>query len=729
MKSFFAPLSARVLVGQAIGLVVTATVGLLILYVGIRAQVYEDILASGSAAVEMLESVIKQDPDLKQFNSESHAQQLDKALDQFVAEFAGISRMSVVDHNLRIIADTSNVQVGSVSDQNTLIELMQNPREDVEPLFYTRAGLRYIRISQAIHGLYDPTRDSDVIGAVSIDLSLSEAERQVNIIFGWAAGVLFLLFALQLSLQYLSLRHWVLNPIRELVHAAQKIGRGQFDSRALISPVHELEEMERAFNTMAEEIERTNTMLQENTQSLHTIIQSSPLAMIKMNNEQKVVMWNPAAERIFGWSREEALGHPLQTIPPDKQAETASMFKTLLSGQSLTGFNTQRLRKDGTRIDVSISAAPLYDPLGNVTGFSSIVADITNLKQAEEAMKASNESLSITVAKLEQRTQELTLLSEMGELLQTCHTTEEAHLVIARSIGTIFPKLDGVLYEIPPSRDQMEPIASWGVNPNARPFEMDSCWALRRGRSYLVTNPDSNLICPHISNNLTEPTPYVCVPMMAQGEALGILHLRCAPGSQSLLLDNQKLIETVAEQLALALSNLKLREELRQQSIRDPLTGLYNRRYLDETLAREISRAKRNDLPVGIILMDLDHFKSFNDTFSHKAGDEVLRILGRFLQTQARADDIACRYGGEEFTLILPGTSQDVTQQRAEQLRVGVRALKMNFEGQTLGSLTLSVGVAMFPIHGDDGHDVLQAADAALYRAKQNGRDRVELAE
>lgn len=182
------------------------------------------------------------------------------------------------------------------------------------------------------------------------------------------------------------------------------------------------------------------------------------------------------------------------------------------------------------------------------------------------------------------------------------------------------------------------------------------------------------------------------------------------------------------EQIVLALSNLKLRDSLRQQSIRDSLTGLFNRRYLEETLSLEIQRAKRNNSPFSVIMIDLDHFKRFNDTHGHEAGDVVLQTLGGFLKRHVRAGDIACRYGGEEFTLVLPSTTLELAQQRAEELSEGVRSLHIDFNGPSLGPFSLSAGVATFPNHGDGSEMILQAADMALYRAKNEGRDRVMVA-
>jgi diguanylate cyclase (GGDEF)-like protein len=181
----------------------------------------------------------------------------------------------------------------------------------------------------------------------------------------------------------------------------------------------------------------------------------------------------------------------------------------------------------------------------------------------------------------------------------------------------------------------------------------------------------------------------------------------------------------VSEHLSLALANLKLRETLRTQSIRDPLTGLFNRRYMEESLERELRRAERRGHPVGVIMIDLDHFNHFNNTFGHQAGDALLQAFGELLRTRVRSEDIACRYGGEEFTLIMPEAPPEIVLQRAEQLREEVRELRVNLRGQALGMVTASMGVAVFPTDAGVGSELIREADRALYLAKEAGRDRV----
>ena len=164
---------------------------------------------------------------------------------------------------------------------------------------------------------------------------------------------------------------------------------------------------------------------------------------------------------------------------------------------------------------------------------------------------------------------------------------------------------------------------------------------------------------------------------------------------------------------------------LRDQVVHDELTGLYNRRYLEESFGREESRARRSGQPLGVLMIDIDNFKRFNDTLGHAAGDAVLRAMGQYLLSAARGEDIVCRYGGEEFVLVMTQAPHSTVLDRAEKLRRGVQGLEIEYDGRLVGPITISVGVAIFPDHGESGQAVLLSADTAMYRAKQSGRNRV----
>lgn len=223
---------------------------------------------------------------------------------------------------------------------------------------------------------------------------------------------------------------------------------------------------------------------------------------------------------------------------------------------------------------------------------------------------------------------------------------------------------------------------------------------------------------------------YICVPLAAHGETIDVVYLEGYPASAGAGAtqedESQSLnrgAEALGERMSLALANIQLRDALKAQSILDPLTGLFNRRYMEESLEREVQRAVRNKGSVAVLMIDLDHFKQFNDSFGHEAGDTVLRAIGGFLIQHTRGQDVACRYGGEEFALILSGASAEGARLRAEALHRDLKDLIIRHAGETLERVTLSIGGAAYPDQANGG-DLLRAADRALYQAKAEGRDR-----
>jgi diguanylate cyclase (GGDEF)-like protein len=329
---------------------------------------------------------------------------------------------------------------------------------------------------------------------------------------------------------------------------------------------------------------------------------------------------------------------------------------------------------------------------------------------------------------------EITLLGELSESLQSCLSTEEAHNLITATAQILFPGSSGAVCITANSRDVVEVAATWGNDAlTERHFEPKDCWALRRGRLHR-TGMDPVLTCSHLGSRSSAGS--MCVPMMAHGEALGLLYLEIGlsadtnPGaiSDQPFSSEERLARTLAEQSALAMANLNMRDVLKMQSIRDPLTGLFNRRYMEESLDRELRRTARKKSSLGVLMIDVDHFKKFNDTFGHEAGDVVLRSLGALLKTHFRAEDIVCRYGGEEFTAILPEALGDAAQQRSTELCKSAKQMLVQQRGQALPSISLSIGIAIYGEHGTTADALVRAADLALYIAKNEGRDRVVVA-
>ncbi len=443
--------------------------------------------------------------------------------------------------------------------------------------------------------------------------------------------------------------------------------------------------------------------------------------------EGNIISVNRAIERIAGYTRAEALKMNItDVIAPEYAALARKMLDPQIAGEVPLHQEIEVFSKDRSRITLGISTRPIFRG-GKAVAVQGIARDITKRKEMETSLQETNQKLEAWVGELEHRTREMTMLNEMGDILRACLTTDEAYSVIVRVAQQVFPAKVGALYIIAPSRNIVESVAVWGDPKLAeRSFVPTECWALRRGRTHWVENSQSGLICKHVHH----PTPYgyVCIPMMAQSEAIGVLHLT-QPDNVNMTESKQRMAVMMSEQIGMALSNLRLHETLRSQSIRDPLTGLFNRRFMEESLELEIRRASRNQRPLGMIMLDLDYFKYFNDNFGHEAGDLLLKELGELLRSNIRGEDIACRYGGEEFTLILPEGTNTVIRQRAEFYMDAIQRLDVHYRGRPLGRITASMGVAIFPDHGRTGKALIEAADKALYRSKSAGRDRVTMAE
>ena len=349
----------------------------------------------------------------------------------------------------------------------------------------------------------------------------------------------------------------------------------------------------------------------------------------------------------------------------------------------------------------------------------------SEMRERAQAQQELNQQSERMVLDLTKRSNRATNLAKMAEMLQSCAAVADACSVVAVMAPKVFPELRGAMLLFSASRETLETCATWSdCDLGATAFQPHDCWALRNGHTHVVSTGDRSVDCHHAESLQSS---CFCLPLLAHGEALGILHFQLiGPGdpSEPVLL----VAATFAEQVVLSVANIRLREALRSQSVRDPLTGLYNRRYLEEIMERETRRAVRSEQGLGLLMLDLDNFKNFNDTFGHDAGDTVLRESASFLLKSVRVEDVVCRFGGEEFVVVLPMASLEVTQARAERIRSRLRELSVTHHGRSLGTITVSVGVAELPQHGTTSKELLESADAALYRAKREGRDRVVVA-
>jgi diguanylate cyclase (GGDEF)-like protein/PAS domain S-box-containing protein len=467
-----------------------------------------------------------------------------------------------------------------------------------------------------------------------------------------------------------------------------------------------------------------------------------------------------AFEKITGYTREEYIAHGgwLAALYPDDLAIDRRDFARLQANEPVIS-EVRTITKSGDLRWVRVYAHPVWNESSNhLQGILGAVQIIDEQKRAEEALRASEEKyreLSISLEKhVEERTAQLQesnqllnnekirlqsynrqreYLGEMTALLQASNSVDEAGRIISAHIGKLFPEWSGGLYFINAS-SSVEPITVWGneaINLDHL-FATSDCWALRRGKTYLVGENIPHPLCLHVKKEAFErPANSLCIPLSAQGENIGILHLIVSEKLDETALKDGELLflETIADSVALSLANIRLRESLHEQSIRDSLTGLFNHRHMADSLTREVRKAERSHAPLSVMMLEIDGFRVYNNTYGHEAGNYVLTQLGNTLKANLRSSDFPCRYGGDEFTLILPGTTLSDAGKLGEQIRSAVETMKLHYEGKTLGKITVSVGVAGFPRHGETGEAVFKAADAASYRAKDAGKNCVRIAE
>jgi diguanylate cyclase (GGDEF)-like protein len=359
--------------------------------------------------------------------------------------------------------------------------------------------------------------------------------------------------------------------------------------------------------------------------------------------------------------------------------------------------------------------------------FSILIRDAARRRQFQERLSRANGSLATTVEALGTRVSEAMLLKNARDELQLCVTAQEAYDCSARHLNQLVPGSSGVISIINNSRSMLITSATWG-DPEGMldGFEAEACCGLRTGRPRWRKVGESEIHCAHFVG--LPPENYMCIPLAALGETLGFAYVNLPTEAvQTLAAGRQALINEMVELAAMAIAGLNLRAKLENQSIRDGLTNLFNRHFLEIALERELQRAMRNGVPLALLMLDVDHFKAFNDLFGHEAGDLVLRELARCLQSTVRVEDMVCRYGGEEFVILLPEITQERAMETAERLRQRVLTMRLEYRGEPLRQISISVGLAMYPDLASDGMDLLRMADRALYQAKRAGRNQVHI--
>ena len=433
---------------------------------------------------------------------------------------------------------------------------------------------------------------------------------------------------------------------------------------------------------------------------------------------------NAASSAITGFSSEALVGRLLlETLPEQGPSGMIDIYRKVVeTGEAWAEPSLwyEDVWGNGTRARhcFDVRATKLQD------GFVVVTREVTAERNAEAELARRGAELEATNAQLQARSRAMTFLAKGTDALQRCAHLDEALETIGRATPYVFDGTPGALYEPAFGLGTFVKAKAWASFEGLGSIDRDQCWALRSGTIHFFGDDPLSLRCRHATANI----PWtVCIPLSGQGETLGLICLESSDGPVSSS-SKQELAELLSTQWGLTLANLRLRESLREQSVRDVLTGLFNRRYLDEALTQEVHRAERSHDPLCVVMMDLDHFKSFNDANGHPAGDAVLRDLGRFLIESTRVEDVACRYGGEEFVLVLANCGEADGAGRVEDLRARWRVRGKDHVSPEAGLYpTISAGVACYQA-GLTGAEMLVLADRALYKAKVAGRDRVVIA-
>lgn len=432
-----------------------------------------------------------------------------------------------------------------------------------------------------------------------------------------------------------------------------------------------------------------------------------------------------SAERRLAWGRGLALfGGPLialLTLLLSAMAISRIRYPTRVLDAAMTRFGQGEM---DARVEEKMGSKE-FDRLAH--GYNAMAQKLETTSAAQERSKAElrrvHDELLASSQTLKERGEVMELLGAMSHRMQATRTDEELAEVISIFVPRVMPDLPGALYAYNNSRNLLVPMSVWGEPRDVgQSFAPDKCWALRRGQEHYVSGKGKDVVCDHVHEDVVA---YHCEPLLASGEVIGVLYMDGILDSEA-----RFRMSVMVENIASAMTNRRLQRDLKEQTIRDPLTGLFNRRYMEEALALEVARASRADTPLCVVMCDVDHFKRFNDEYGHDAGDAVLALVASELGERFRDGDIVCRYGGEEFTIIAPGTTKEDLLRRVENVREAMSKLSPRLRNQLLGSITMSFGISQWnPDMERTGADLLKHADAALYQAKRDGRNRTVMYE
>lgn len=482
---------------------------------------------------------------------------------------------------------------------------------------------------------------------------------------------------------------------------------------------------EREARERARSLEASAAALAASELRYRRIVETAGEGVWQLDEAGTTILANEAMAHMLGTTTDALVGRSIFDFvgDVDRHAVEDSLRRRHDGGSARRELRFRR--SDGGELWAEVSSCPIAEADGRHAGALAMVTDATDRRRRDDELRATNARLREMVGDLERHKQDMAQIAELNELLQSARTEADAFDVIRAVGGRLFAEGSGAL-SIAGAGGEMQRVGTWGAQAWVPPrYSRDVCWAVRRGAPHLQS-PEHGVRCTHdpggAAGNL------LCTPLYVEGKLIGLLHV--ADGSAGTLLDDtlRQRVEIFGEVIKLGLSNLRLRDDLREQAVRDPLTGLPNRRLFDEELPRELARSLRSGGSLTVAVVDVDRFKHFNDAYGHDAGDRVLCAVAAKIRRGIRAGDIACRYGGDEFVVLLPDATAAEAKARFDKLLADHEAGDGLDPEAMPERVTFTIGLASAPECGRDPATLLRAADAALYIAKARGGFDVEVA-
>ncbi len=476
--------------------------------------------------------------------------------------------------------------------------------------------------------------------------------------------------------------------------------------------------------------------MSNNTEKNHAVVQTSegiiegglyvtPEVQAVFDNVPSVIFFKDLAgrytlvnhlfESLNQLNRKDVIGKTDKELYPANVArKTEEIEKQVLElGQTI---NIEEILQFGDDEKVTLTSRfPLKNSEGKVYGLGAIATDVSELKYAQESLEESNFILARHLGELEVRNREAKLLLEIVNTLYDCHSLEEAYAFIKNFWQKNFKVISGAIYLRQSPSSISKCVSVWGQNFHPPAVDKDFCKALQQTSPLHVQTKNH---APETCCNLPEEGGFdtlLCLPLQVYNELFGLLHLSFEKNASKVLNERDfELIQAISQQMALALSHLLLLEKV----FRDPLTDLFNNRFMIETLERELKQAKRTKKPISVLIIDIDHFRTINEKYGYDAGDQALCEFATLLKKSFRKADLVCRYGGEEFVVIMPSCPLEKAKERSEQLQLAAKHLTFTHQNKQLNFLPISIGIVASSKQTTSARELLHNALTALLKVK-----------